>query len=315
MRVLVTGSHGYIGSVLSKMLKERGYGPIIGCDNDLTKDNDEWLFTRRLRSSFDDDFTVDQILQYKIDVIVHLAATSTVGPDARDPWLYYFNNTARTTTFLYKLKQVGWKGHIIFASTAAVYGNYDRPVMEIDTLSPPSVYGHSKMLCERMLNHASRHDIKTTTFRFFNVAGAYNGFGEEAEDTHLISKICNAALTNSPVSVYGDLYPTRDGTCIRDYVHVADICDAIIYSAENEVYGTYNLGTQRGISVKEMIEQFNMHTGQNVQYIVGEPRKGDASFLVADPGLFERQSGFTYKYAIRDIINSSWEYFKNGIRR
>jgi UDP-glucose 4-epimerase len=313
MRVLVTGSHGYIGSVLSKILKERGCELILGCDNDLTKDNAEWLFTRRLRSSFDDDFTVDQILQYKIDVIVHLAATSTVGPDAQDPWLYYLNNTARTIAFLYKLKQVGWKGHIIFASTAAVYGSYDRPVKEVDTRSPSSIYGHSKLLCERMLMHARRHDINTTTFRFFNVAGAYNGIGEEAEDTHLISKICNAALAGDPVSVYGNLYPTRDGTCIRDYVHVADICDAIIHSAENEVYGTYNLGTQRGISVTEMIEQFNMHTGQDVRYVISGPRQGDSPFLVADPGLFERQSGFMYKYTIRDIINSSWEHFKNGI--
>jgi UDP-glucose 4-epimerase len=313
MNVLVTGSHGYIGSVLSKLLKEHGCKTVLGCDNDLSKDNEEWLFTRRLRSSFDDDFTISQILYYKIDVIVHLAATSTVGPDAQDPWLYYFNNTARTTTFLYRLKQAGWKGHIIFASTAAVYGNYDRPIMETDTLSPSSIYGHSKMLCERMLNHGKRHDINTTSFRFFNVAGAYNGIGEEAEDTHLISKISTAALNSVPVTVFGGDYPTRDGTCIRDYVHVVDICNAIIHAAENEVYGTYNLGTRRGITVKEMIEQFNMHTGQNVQYVVGERRQGDSPVLIADPGKFERKTGFSYTYSIRDIINSSWEYFKNGI--
>lgn len=308
MKVLITGSHGYIGSVLSSMFKERG-DMVIGCDNDLDKDDPPNIFARRLRSSFDEGFVISMVLLYKIDVIVHLAAASTIGPDSDDPLWYHYNNTARTISLLHKLHHAGWKGHIIFASTAAVYASSAVPVHELDIISPGSVYGRTKLDCEKVLKHWD----KTTVFRFFNVAGAHNGFGEEAEDTHLISKISTAALNRRPVCIYGGDYPTRDGTCVRDYVHVYDICSAIIFSAEQEVYGTYNLGTQTGFTVKEVIEQFNMHTGQNVEYTIGERRPGDEPFLVANPSWFERKTGFTYKYKLRDIINSSWEYFKNGI--
>lgn len=310
MKVLITGSCGYIGAILSAQMIEQGH-QVFGCDNNL-EGKDVPGMLRRFRVSFEDDFVIRQILLYKIDVIVHLAATSTVGPDALDPLQYYDNNTAKTISFIHKLATVGWKGQLVFASTAAVYGKFDRPVNEKDTLSPSSVYGHSKLLCERVLNHASRYDIKTTVFRFFNVAGAYNDLGEEENDTHLLSKICHHAAHNQELTVYGDDYPTRDGTCIRDYVHVGDVCAAIIWALEQERGGAYNLGTERGLSVKEMIEQFEMHTGITVKWTVGPRRQGDTPYLVADPSLFNRMSGFTYKYTVRDIINSSWEYYKNG---
>jgi UDP-glucose-4-epimerase GalE len=312
MRVLITGSCGYIGSVLAERMRERGI-PLLGCDNNLGIKEPPDTFIRRLRSSFDDDFTVNMITAYNIDVIVHLAATSTVGPDAKNPIDYYENNTAKTITFIKKLKDRGWKGHFIFASTAAVYASGREAVTEESFVEPLNVYGRSKQMCEQMLDNCWMYGIDVTTFRFFNVAGAYNGFGEEKEDSHLISRICSSVLSGEELTVYGDDYPTRDGTCVRDYVHVSDICDAIQFAIDHEVQGTYNLGTKKGSSVKEIIEQFEMHTGQKVKWSAGPRRPGDPPFLVADPGLYERVSGFQYTYSLRDIINSSWEHFKNGI--
>lgn len=312
MKVLITGSSGYIGSVLAERMRERGI-TLLGCDNNLAVKEPPNTFIRRLRSSFEEDFTVSTAIVYGIDVIVHLAATSTVGPDATNPLDYYENNTAKTITLVKKLKDRGWKGHLIFASTAAVYQAGETAVTEHSPLEPTCVYGNSKLLCEQVLKSCDRHNIKVTSFRFFNVAGAYNGFGEEHEDTHLLSKICRSVIDNQELTVFGTSYSTRDGTCIRDYVHVVDICDAIMHAIDHQVYGTYNLGTKKGTSVKEMIEQFEMHTGKEVKWKAGYARPGDQPYLVADSSKFERMSGFQYTYSLRDIINSSWEHFKNGI--
>ena len=311
MNVLITGACGYIGSVLTAMMAERGHR-VFACDNNLQA-TDPPNIVRRYRSSFDDDHIVHQLQLYKIDLIVHLAATSTVGPDATDPLSYLNNNTAKTITFLNKLKDIKWKGHFVFASTAAVYDACNEALSEGSLVKPASVYGLSKSLCETALQYAKQSGIKTTVFRFFNVAGAYNGFGEEQEDTHLLSKICHSVANDQELVVFGDDYPTRDRTCVRDYVHVCDICEAIIWALEDERQGVYNLGTERGLTVKEMIEQFEMHTGQTVTWKVGPRRPGDVPCLIANPSLFCRMSGFQYKYSVRDIINSSWEYYKNGI--
>jgi UDP-glucose 4-epimerase len=303
MKVLVTGACGYIGKVLCSMLIEQGHR-VFACDNDLHA-SDPPNVIRRYRCSFDDDYIIREMQIYNIDVVVHLAATSTIGPDATDPLLYHYNNTARTIAFLHKLKKFNWDGQIVFASTAAVYDYYDRPVHEADRLIPSSLYGRTKQECEKIFQH---WDNKTI-FRFFNVAGAYNGFGEEQGDTHLLSKICHSIINDQELIVFGNDYPTRDNTCVRDYVHVADVCSAIILAAEEEVQGTYNLGTERGLTVKEMIDQFEMHTGQRVFWKFGARREGDQPYLVANPNWFIRKTGFQYKYTIRDIINSSWEHY------
>lgn len=303
MNVLVTGACGFIGAIVCCMLAEQGHR-VFACDNDLNA-ADPPNIIRRYRSSFDHDFIIREMQIYNIDTVVHLAATSTVGPDATDPLLYYHNNTARTIAFLHKLQEAKWDGHIIFASTAAVYDSSVVPVHEADLIIPGSVYGQTKWDCEKVLKHWK----KTTVFRFFNVAGAYNGLGEEEGDTHLLSKICHSVVNDQELTVFGNDYPTRDGTCVRDYVHVADISSAIILAAEEEVYGTYNLGTERGLTVMEMIEQFEMHTGHSVKWAVGPKRPGDQPYLVANPSWFIRKTGFQYKYSIRDIINSSWEQY------
>jgi UDP-glucose 4-epimerase len=312
MNVLITGSSGYIGSVLAQRMREANI-KLFGCDNNLTGSYATDTFIRHFKISFDDPFVVRHVIQYKIDAIVHLAATSTVGPDATNPLDYYENNAARTITFVKRLKDAGWTGHIIFASTAAVYASSRKPVTEDFMIEPLGVYGHSKYMCEQVLNMCRIHGIKVTSFRFFNVAGAYNGLGEEKEDTHLISKICSSVLNNKELTVYGDDYPTHDGTCVRDYVHVCDISNAITLAIERGIEGTYNLGTKRGTSVKEIIDQFELYTERKVKWNVGPRRPGDQPFLVTDSTEYEKKSGFKYSYSLKDIINSSWEHFKNGI--
>lgn len=300
--VAVTGSAGYIGSILCDMLEDQGSN-VLRCDID-AKTSGYW-------GSFDDHEFIRMIELHHTDTIYHLAATSLVGPDSEDPLLYMWNNTSRTTNFLHLLIQLGWQGHIIFASTAAVYASsvFEQPLTEKDRTDPSSVYGKSKLRCEEVLNMCSQYGINVTNFRFFNVAGAHNGKGEELSDTHLLSRMCWSVLNNEPLTVYGNNYPTHDGTCVRDYIDVRDVCRAQLFAAQNKVYGTYNLGTKKGHSVVTMISMFDKFTNNLVPYEYGDRRPGDVHYLTADPDLFIKQ-GFEYKYNLEQTIVSTWEHFK-----
>lgn len=319
MNVLVTGSHGYIGSVLCKVLTEAGHS-VIAVDNKKFLGGDFRYFRTVYNHSFDSDMVANLVMTENIEVIYHMAATSLVGPDALDPVEYYWNNVARTTNMVHKLIERGWKGRIVFASTAAVYSPQSNmlglPFDEWSRRDPASVYGRTKAICEDVLSYAARYGIKTSIFRFFNVAGAVDDLGEEHEDTHLISRICNAALGHSNMVVYGDNFDTPDGTCIRDYVHVLDVCRAMAHPRPEKLSEVYNLGTGQGASVKQVIEFFECVTGVNVPYTVVERRAGDVAKLVADGSAFVRDTGFQYQHSfLVDIVETSWDYFrsKNGV--
>lgn len=309
MKVAVTGSSGYIGSVLCKTLKEQGYY-VLACDNSETKSHQ--YVDRFINESFDKDVFVDAIINSGVDCLFHLAASSLLGPSATDPLLYYHNNTARLITFLSKLRFKGWKGHIVFSSTAAVYGDRGEPVKETATKIPCNNYGRSKLMCENVLDIASLYGINVTMFRYFNVAGGYGNVGQDFNEPHIITRICNAADRRSPLIVYGDAYPTPDGTCIRDYIHVRDVCAAQIHAMNNQLYDIYNLGTLNGTSVLEIIEAFEQENAIKVPYSFGDIREGDPAYLVADPHKFV-DTGFKYEYSdINQIVKSAWEYY-NGV--
>ena len=311
MNVLVTGSHGYIGSVLCKTLTEAGH-TVFACDIKPYLGGDFEYLHAVYNRSFDDDEVLDCITDNKIDTIFHLAASSLLGPSATDPLLYYYNNTARTINLLNRLRNRNWKGHIIFSSTAAVYGDQGRIVGEKDTLQPCNHYGHSKLMCEQAINIAHMYGIKATTFRYFNVSGAYDDRGQSAGEPHIITRICNAAAGKAPLMVYGDDYKTVDGTCIRDYVHVRDVCRAQMHAMDNEVVGIYNLGTQDGTTVLNIINTFKDVNDVDFDYEFGPRRIGDPAYLVASPWKF-MDTGFEYKHStLEEIVKSAWSYY-NGI--
>lgn len=315
MNVLVTGSHGYIGSVLCKTLTEEGH-IVVAVDNKPYLGHDFRYLEAVYNQSFDDDHIIDVILNNKIETIFHLAASSLLGPSAIDPMEYYWNNASKTVNFLHKLIKANWKGHIIFSSTAAVYGAQDHAVSEFAPLQPCNHYGQSKLDCEHALQTAFIYGIKTTMFRYFNVAGAYDDKGQGFGEPHILTRICNAAADVEELVVYGNDYPTRDGSCVRDYVHVRDVCRAQIHAMYNKNgmgCEAYNLGTNIGTTVLELIESFKRQTGIHVPYkIARQRREGDPAFLVANPNKFI-DTGFTYLHSTTDeIVSSAWKYF-NGV--
>lgn len=321
MKVAVTGSHGYIGSVLCKTLTEKGID-VYACDNKDYLGGDFRYLKSVQRSSYDDMSFIHTIMSNQIETIFHLGASSLLGPSATDPLLYYWNNTARTTIMLRELVKQGWKGHIIFSSTAAVYGAQDHAVTETSPLTPCNHYGHSKLMCERVLDVAPLYGIDVTVFRYFNVAGAYDDIGQDFGEPHIITRICNAAAGDAPLNVFGDDYPTDDGTCIRDYVHVRDVCEAQIHAMNlqrgSRIRGVnkYNLGTSTGTSVHQIISAFMDVNRIEVPYSIAGRREGDPAFLVANPEKFV-DTGFEYQYSsIEQIVESAWDYYKgksNGI--
>lgn len=322
MIAIVTGSFGYIGSVLCKMLMHNGYR-VIGIDNNPLSTMHDYRNRHQyceqfIYGDFASEPALSIIKQHKDATIFHLAANSLLGPSAYDPLSYYENNTAKT---LKLLQNIAPTNRLIFASTAAVYGITDKPVKESDTIDPPNNYGRSKLWCEQLFDNSYQIlQNKITSFRFFNVIGGWGDVGQLPDTPHIVNQLCTAAKNDKPFTVYGNSYPTPDGTCVRDYLHVIDVVRALIHAdkymqeLDNSCNLKYNLGTNRGTSVKQIIEAFNK-VAMKVNVVYGDIRIGDPPFLVADPSKFIDDTGFRYNYNEVDIdlmIDSAWRY-SNGI--
>lgn len=320
--IVVTGYAGYIGQVLCKMLASEGYN-VIGMDKNLTHHPSVQTITNNL------DGLYGWISWYKVDTIVHLAAKSVpIDESMTHPMRYYDNNVGLTSKMLNWLVDTGWKGNIVFASSASVYAYSDEQyaVTEKSDRVPPSHYGMSKLICEQILKAATVNDIWSVAFRFFNVAGAYEGFGDE--NPHVLSALCKAAKTGSKFVLNGVTHPTQDGTCVRDYVHVIDVCRAIVAAIvdlqiarsleapkfqHDPKFTAYNLGTKTGTSILELIGMVKEVSGKSIDYVVRPARAGDPPFLVADPYKFIHDYGFQYTHSdIKTIVQSAWEYH-NGV--
>lgn len=320
---VVSGAYGYIGSVLCALLKTSDYH-VVGIDKDPRAEKD-WLNNDHRTSSCDefvcDDFasaeSIHAIRGYGDAVIFHLAANSLLGPSAYDPLSYFENNTAKTLKLLQSMKPTQ---RLVFASTAAVYAETKKPVKESSKIDPPNNYGLSKLWCEQMIDKSYEIlKLKATSFRFFNVIGAYDGLGQLPETPHIINQLCDRSLKGEPFRINGIEHSTRDGTCVRDYVHVIDICRAMIHAGEHmlsfdkPVHLKYNLGTKKGNSVKEVVNVFRS-TCYDVDVTVGPRRIGDPPFLVADPSKFINDTGFQYKFSddLEQMIKSAWDYRSNA---
>lgn len=313
MRILVTGHRGYIGSVMVNMLKEQGHF-VIGVDNNYTHMPVDLVTDKYMSNSVGDLPVAQAVVENDIDYIFHFAASASVGDSVTNPALYYWNNLGETAKFLGNLHKRGWTGKFIFSSTAAVYGDrYHHPIMEGYATQPCNSYGHSKLMCEQAIRDiCTTAGIDAVMFRYFNVAGAYGNAGDHLDSDHIIPKICDAVANKRIFTINGSDYNTRDGTCIRDYVHVVDICRAHLHAAEwlstipEAGIHAFNLGSSQGFSNKEIVENFVVP----VDYTYGPRREGDPAKLVADNQKFIKWTGFEYTHTnLKEILTSSWEWY------
>ena len=318
MKILVTGGAGYIGSVVTEFLIDSGHEVVI-IDNLSTGHrgalNPEAAFHE---GDLLDTGFVEKVLSDGVEAVCHFAAFSQVGESVADPLKYYTNNVSGAISLLGAMKKAGTK-HFLFSSTAAVYGEPEEvPITEDSALMPVNAYGNTKLAIERMLDDCSKAwELKALALRYFNAAGASKDHGEDHRpETHLIPLLLDAAMgRRGELIVYGDDYPTRDGTCIRDYIHVKDLATAHVLGLEKLVEGysgVLNLGNGTGFSVLEVIEAAASVTGLEVPHRIGERRPGDPATLVASSARAEDVLGWKREYPeVERIIAGAYEWRKS----
>lgn len=322
--ILVTGGAGYIGSHAVYLAIEKGYKVIV-LDN-LSTGNKKYVHKNAI--FYNGDIRDENILRVifnntKVDQVLHFAAKSIVSESMIDPLKYYENNVYGTQVLLKVMKEFNVNS-IVFSSTAAVYGMQEKmPLTEKNITNPTSVYGQTKLVMEKMIEHCSQaYGLKYIALRYFNVAGAIKNasIGEEhSPETHLIPKILKSIINGKEkIIVFGDDYNTLDGTCIRDYIHVIDLIDAHLlsldYLSKNNDNHIINLGTNSGASVMEIIKKASEVTGERIFYEISDRRDGDPDKLVASNTLANEILGWKPKHsAITEIINDAWNWHKKEI--
>jgi UDP-glucose 4-epimerase len=324
MRVLVTGGAGYIGSHMAKLLVETG-GEVTVLD-DLSTGHAEAVRGRDFVKGdiADVSFTKKLLLEKSIEAVVHFAASSLVGESMADPLKYYRRNVGGTAALLQAMREAK-VARLVFSSTAAVYGDPVRiPIDEAHPTQPVNPYGASKLAVERMLSDCSAaYGIGAVVLRYFNAAGA-DPSGELGErhdaETHLIPLVLQAAAgRRDSISVYGNDWPTRDGTCVRDYIHVSDLCvahlQALEWLAKGGRYECFNLGNGEGATVLEVIEAARRVTGRSIRMVPSPRRAGDPPSLVADAGKARRVLGWQPQRAdIEGIVRDAWNFEQRRAR-
>lgn len=320
MRVMVVGGAGYIGSHAVKLLRETGHSPIV-VDN-LSRGHREAVApdVPFYDVSAADDKTICCLLRaHRVECVMHFAALAYVGESVEQPLLYYDNNVG-ATVWLLRAMQAAGVDRFVFSSTCATYGEPENvPITEDMPQKPINPYGRSKLFVEQVLFDLaqSRPTFSFAILRYFNVAGAARD-GQLGEDhrpeTHLIPSILLAVLgKRDKLVIFGSDYPTADGTCIRDYIHVEDLCAAHILVMEKLQPGSrfvYNLGIGRGYSVKEVVDAVEQVTGKKVPLEYGPRRPGDPAVLYADATRIRRDLGWTPRITnIDEIVETAWRWF------
>jgi UDP-glucose 4-epimerase len=315
-RVLVTGGAGYIGSVVTSQLLAKGCDVIV-CDN-LSKGNKKAVpaGAKLIIADTADRAALDRIFQeHRIDAVMHFAASIEAGESMQVPEKYFRNNTVNSLTLL-EAMLAHKVTRLVFSSTAALYGTPDRtPIEETDPLRPTNAYGESKLLVEQMLAWFNRiHGLRYSCLRYFNAAGAAGDLGEDhVPESHLIPLTLEVALGKREyISVFGTDYPTPDGTCVRDYIHVSDLASAhilVLDALRLRDKLIYNLGTGCGFSVREVIETVRRVTGHPIPAREVARRPGDPAFLVAGSGSIKRDLNWQPQFPeLESIVRSAWEW-------
>jgi UDP-glucose 4-epimerase len=312
----VTGGAGYVGSVVTAELLRAGHSVTV-------YDNLSHGKRRAIPQGADlivgdvaDRNALSNAFRTRVpEAVLHFAASIEAGESMKVPERYFRNNTAATLTLLETMLEQGVK-RFVFSSTAALYGNPERtPIEETDTLAPTNAYGESKLLVERMLDWFYRiHGLSYATLRYFNAAGAMPNRGEDHRpESHLIPLVLKVALgQRENIAIYGSDYPTPDGTCVRDYIHVLDLADAHLRALDALGEGKqliYNLGNGRGFSVREVIEVARKVTGHPIPAVESERRPGDPAVLVASSRRIQEELGWTPSFPdLESIVRSAWEW-------
>ena len=316
-RILVTGGAGYIGSHTVLELLDAGFDVVVA-DN-LSRGHAELVDPARLRvvDMLDTDGLVRVLSERPCEAVIHFAAFIAVGESMKVPETYFLNNTAGSLSLLAAMVRTGVR-RMVFSSTAAVYGMPKRvPIPEADPYEPVNAYGESKVMVEKLLRWFDEiHGLRSASLRYFNASGAdpKGRTGEEHEpETHLIPLMFQAIRTGKPLMLFGADYPTPDGTCIRDYIHVTDLARAHIAALEALAAGApssqYNVGTGHGFSVREVLEAVERVTGCKVPHTIGPRRDGDPPELVADSSRLRKELGWEPQYSSLDtIIETAWAW-------
>jgi UDP-glucose 4-epimerase len=320
MRVLVTGGAGYVGSVSVERLLEAGHEVVV-LDDLTTGHRAAVPGTASLEvGSYGDPATISRLLERaQVDAILHCAARSLVGESVREPARYYRDNVSGGVVLLEAARQAG-VDRIVFSSTAAVYGvPAATPIPEDAPLAPINPYGETKRSFEGALRfYGEAYGLRSVSLRYFNVAGATERNGELHDpETHLIPNVLRAAETDEPITLFGDDYPTPDGTCIRDYIHVADLADAHLTALEataaddprTDAALVCNLGIGAGFSVREVVDAAAAVVGRAIPETMGPRRTGDPPVLVAAVDRAREVLGWTARRpTLEEMIGSAWAW-------
>lgn len=320
MAIMVSGGAGYIGSHMVLELVRKGYEVIV-VDN-LEKGHKEAVKEAKLYAGdLRDDTFLNQVFEEnKIEAVVHFAAYSLVGESMEEPAKYYENNLVATMKLLNAMRKHDCN-KIVFSSTAAVFGEPENiPILESDKKEPTNTYGETKLAMEKMLKwYDKAYGIKSVALRYFNAAGA-DRTGEIGEDhepeTHLIPIILQVALgKREKIYVFGEDYPTEDGTCLRDYIHVTDLAQAHIlalqYLEKGKESNQFNLGNGKGYSVKQVIDMVEKVTGKEIKREIAQRRAGDPAVLVASAEKAKKELGWKPEYdSLETIIETAWNFYQ-----
>jgi UDP-glucose 4-epimerase len=316
MNILVTGGAGFIGGTVSRVLIDAGHSVTI---------YDNLCHSRKSALPADAEFVKGDLADLallektlnagKFDGVMHFAALIEAGESMQKPEIYFRNNTAGTLTLLEAMLATG-HNRLVFSSTAACYGEPEKtPITEDAKLQPTNAYGESKLLVEHMLRWFHQiHGLRYASLRYFNVAGAIPGYGESHEpESHLIPLVLDVALgRRASIKIFGSDYPTPDGTCIRDYIHVSDLTNAHLLALNalaKDGRLIYNIGNGQGFSVRQVIDSVARVTGKPIPVEEQPRRPGDPAVLVASSEKIKRELGWNPKFAYLDqIVATAWEW-------
>jgi UDP-glucose 4-epimerase len=316
MRVLVTGGAGYIGSVCVECLIDYGHSVLVYdnlCEGHRSAVSDKASFV--FGNIADVELLKTTLTTFKPEAVIHFAASALVGESMQNPHKYFENNVTNALRLLETSRNCGVR-KFVFSSTCATYGPPKQfPMTEDLPQNPVNPYGESKLMFERILKwYHEIYGIEFVAFRYFNAAGASPNFGEHHKiETHLIPNVLKVVLGQKPhCEIYGKDYPTPDGTCIRDYIHVIDLSIAHILALKDGICGFYNLGNGNGYSVLEVIKMCEEVTGVKIPTVVKERRPGDPPRLVASAEKAKRDLGWIPKLPeLKEIIESAWKWHKD----